>query len=186
MESHFAKNVLQIKNPTQEDIRILLEYLSETSTSIEVELIADDEKECWDILKKECPLIIAAGGLIKNQKNELLFIFRNGLWDLPKGKCEKEENTAECALREIAEECGFDELNLGKELPSTYHIYFYKNSFVLKKTHWFEITTNYKGEFKPETKEGIEKVQWFSKENLHVPLSNTYRSIKDFVQKLDD
>jgi hypothetical protein len=29
--------------------------------------------------------IIAAGGLIVNEKNELLMIFRRNKWDLPKG-----------------------------------------------------------------------------------------------------
>jgi hypothetical protein len=30
--------------------------------------------------------IIAAGGLVFNELNELLMIFRRGKWDLPKGK----------------------------------------------------------------------------------------------------
>jgi len=35
--------------------------------------------------------IIAAGGLVTNENNELLMIFRRGKWDLPKGKADEGE-----------------------------------------------------------------------------------------------
>ena len=35
--------------------------------------------------------IIAAGGLVFNDNNELLMIFRRGKWDLPKGKLDEYE-----------------------------------------------------------------------------------------------
>ena len=40
---------------------------------------------------KSVALIKAAGGVVENENNEILFIFRNGKWDLPKGKVEKKE-----------------------------------------------------------------------------------------------
>ena len=33
-------------------------------------------------------LVIAGGGVVFNKNKEILFIFRNGYWDLPKGKIE--------------------------------------------------------------------------------------------------
>ena len=50
--------------------------------------------------------IIAAGGLVTNENNELLMIFRRGKWDLPKGKLDKGETIEECAIREVEEETG--------------------------------------------------------------------------------
>ena len=40
-------------------------------------------------------LIDAAGGLVENNGN-FLWIFRNGIWDLPKGKLEINENFQIC------------------------------------------------------------------------------------------
>lgn len=184
MEYHFDQNVLQVYAPSQEDIRILVEYLSETSANIDVELNAENAENVWELLKKECPMVSAAGGLVKNDKDQYLFIFRNGVWDLPKGKVEKGEDIEKCAIREVSEECGFDDVVLLRELPHTYHIYFHRDSFVLKKTYWYEMGSNYVGKFKPQAEEGIEKVKWFSKDELSIPLSNTYRSIKEFLLKV--
>ena len=41
-----------------------------------------------------------------NDRGEYLMIHRNGRWDLPKGHVEPGESTAECAVREFAEETG--------------------------------------------------------------------------------
>ncbi|MCH7536140.1 MAG: NUDIX domain-containing protein, partial [Bacteroidetes bacterium] len=53
-------------------------------------------------------LINAAGGIVSNNKNEILFIRRNDRWDLPKGKVEEMEEFSECAVREVQEECGIN------------------------------------------------------------------------------
>ena len=38
---------------------------------------------------KHFTVIKAAGGLVKNNKGEILLIFRRGKWDLPKGKLDE-------------------------------------------------------------------------------------------------
>ena len=50
----------------------------------ELKIITDN----WDDFCAKYILIQAAGGLVYNSKNQLLMIFRNGKWDLPKGKLE--------------------------------------------------------------------------------------------------
>ena len=45
-----------------------------------------------NIIKKKFPEIIAAGGKVYNDAAEVLFIYRDKKWDLPKGKVEKKEN----------------------------------------------------------------------------------------------
>ena len=60
--------------------------------------------------------IEAAGGIVENEKKELLFIYRLGKWDLPKGKVEKGESIAETAVREVEEETGATNLKLKKKV----------------------------------------------------------------------
>ena len=50
--------------------------------------------------------IKAAGGLVLNDKNEVLLIYRRNKWDLPKGKVDEEEKLRAAALREVGEETG--------------------------------------------------------------------------------
>ena len=69
------------------------------------------------------PKIVAAGGIVINDKNETLFIFRDEKWDLPKGKAEKNENITQTAIREVKEETGIKDLIIVKPLDKTYHIF---------------------------------------------------------------
>ncbi len=57
-------------------------------------------------------LILAAGGLVLNEKGEVLFMFRKGKWDLPKGKLDPGETMDACALREVMEETGLVQVEL--------------------------------------------------------------------------
>ena len=65
---------------------------------------AADLELAWQAFKQNFTVIEAAGGVVmKNQ--EMLFIYRNGKWDLPKGKLEINESIPLCAVREVEEEC---------------------------------------------------------------------------------
>jgi len=128
----------------------------------------------------------AAGGVVKNKKEELLFIKRMGRWDLPKGKMEKGETPEKTAIREVAEECGLCHHEIVKKLPSTVHLYrspFIKkdNDWVIKKTFWFEMTLNEDERLKPQTEEDISMVRWFSMDQLAVVRNSTYRSLKGLL-----
>jgi 8-oxo-dGTP pyrophosphatase MutT (NUDIX family) len=127
--------------------------------------------------------IEAAGGIVQNTKTkQLLFIFRNEVWDIPKGKIEKGEKSKEGAIREIEEECGIKNLSITGELSPTYHIYFAYGKYVIKKTHWFTLTTN-ELDVKPELEEGITEVKWFDLEELNLIKENTFESIKDVLEE---
>ncbi len=123
-------------------------------------------------------IIEAAGGVVKNSKGEILFIFRNGIWDLPKGKIEKNESIKDAALREVEEECGIKQLKMDKLIDRTYHIYKINNLHILKITHWFLMHSDFRGEFFPQLEEGITRVQWVSRGNLTKVLVNTFANIK--------
>ena len=89
-----------------------------------------------------------------------LWIFRNGCWDLPKGKLEPAEDFKTAALREVQEECGLDnQLKISKLLHVSFHTYIQNSKSILKRTHWYKM--NYKI-VKTPIEEGIEKAQWFN------------------------
>jgi len=134
------------------------------------------------ILELRFRIVKAGGGIVLNSKKEILFIFRKGKWDLPKGKAEKGENIEECAVREIEEECGISEPVISHELITTFHKYKSKKQECLKKTYWFLM--NYKGNEKltPQLEESITKVKWISIDKLDKVYNNTFPSIKDVLE----
>ena len=131
-----------------------------------------------NIFKKKFPEIIAAGGKVINNKSEILFIYRNKKWDLPKGKAEKNEIISETALREVEEETGIKNLSIIKPLEKTYHIFKRGDKYYLKTTYWFEMKSDFNGKFKPQKKEGITRVEWIGIENLSSVLPKSYPNIR--------
>ncbi len=63
------------------------------------------------------------GTWLKMRKGEVLFMFRRGKWDLPKGKLDPGETLEACALREVEEETGVGQLELKNFLLVTEHTY---------------------------------------------------------------
>jgi 8-oxo-dGTP pyrophosphatase MutT (NUDIX family) len=84
-------------------------------------------------------LIEAAGGLVLNERGNLLMIFRRGKWDLPKGKRDAGESIETCAVREVEEETGLAGVQLMKAVGQTNHSYLdpFTNLPTLKITYWF-------------------------------------------------
>lgn len=128
--------------------------------------------------------IVAAGGVVQNADGATLFIYRNDKWDLPKGKLEKGESVAICAVREVEEECGISGLEILNELPSTWHTYEHKGRNVLKRTYWFSMGLKHQqNDLVPQLEEGITDVRWVSGD-LNQQRSNTYNSINDLLDKI--
>ena len=82
--------------------------------------------------------IKAAGGVVIQGKR-ILFIKKNGRWDLPKGKLKKRANRKKTAIREICEETGLKKKNLKilQVLIPTYHHIKLKGNINVKETFWF-------------------------------------------------
>ena len=137
-----------------------------------------DEKEILKKMKEKIPVCKAGGGLVYNKNGAVLFIFRNGKWDLPKGGIEKGEEIEDTAMREVEEETGVDQLIISKKLQKTYHIFKRGGKYKLKITHWFEMQTNFEGTTTPQLKEGIEKAVWLNPEEIKDALKNSYENIK--------
>jgi len=141
-------------------------------------IVADTPDDVLADFYKICEVRIAAGGKVVNSKGEILFIKREGVWDLPKGFVEKGESLEQGALREIEEETGVSNLEIIDELTTTYHTYRYRGNLVLKVSHWFNVKTSFDGELKPQTEEGITEVKWLRPSEVDKALKNTWENIK--------
>ena len=137
-----------------------------------------DEKLIMKTLRAKLPVEKAGGGLVYNAKGEVLFIFRNGKWDLPKGGTEKNETIEETAMREVEEETGVNGLSIKEKLQKTYHIFKRNGRYKLKITQWFEMQTNFEGITEGQAEEGIERVEWIHPKEIPTLLENSYENIK--------
>ncbi|RTY87723.1 NUDIX hydrolase [Flavobacterium sp. RSP15] len=137
-----------------------------------------DESLIMKTLKAKIPVTKAGGGLVYNKKGEVLFIFRNGKWDLPKGGIEKGEEIENTAMREVEEETGVNGLTISHKLQKTYHVFRRNGKYKLKITHWFEMQSDFEGTPHGQLEEGIDKVAWMNPEQIEEALKNSYENIK--------
>ena len=128
-------------------------------------------------LSDENDMLLSAKTLAQNELKQLLFIYRHDKWDLPKGKIEKGETLQNAAIREVKEECGFRNLDLGRQVSTTYHIYEEKGRQVLKISYWFQMFSE-DHDLKPQVEEGITEVQWMDEAKMAKILKNTYPNIE--------
>jgi len=133
------------------------------------------------IMNKRFRIVEAGGGLVVNKNGEILFIFRRGKWDLPKGKLEKKEKVKEGAIREVEEECGITEPVIREELITTMHKFKNKGKDCIKKTHWFVMDYNGEEELIPQLEEDITKAKWMKVDKFSKVYQNTFPSIADVL-----
>lgn len=144
----------------------------------EVRLIGKNDNKLIKKFLKLLPNVIAGGGKVYNEKGDILFIYRNSKWDLPKGKVEKNETIENTALREVEEETGVRGLEIIKPLDTTYHIFKRHGKYKIKITYWFAMKTKFDGILQPQQNEGITKVEWLSPLETKKALENSYANIK--------
>lgn len=139
------------------------------------------EKETLDRILSKVKRLNAAGGLVTDPQGNHLMIYRNGVWDLPKGKQEEGEDISVTALREVKEESGVDAA-LGKFLLTTRHSYWMDGELIVKSTYWYSMKAGKDTRTCPQSEEGIEKCEWVTEENLDYRLANTYPSVLDVFE----
>lgn len=130
--------------------------------------------------------IIAAGGIVKNEQGEILFQFRRGKWDLPKGKLDEGETIEECAVREVEEETGLKNIQLGELVDKTTHFYKEKGKEIEKETYWYAMKVQGEQQLVPQIEEDILELRWVKEIDLKEYLSNSYSNIIDIVEKYYD
>lgn len=155
----------------------------EKSEKSQVLVYHSDVAEIWRSFVSGFVFIEAAGGLVRNAKNDLLVIRRLGVWDLPKGKLEDGETIKEAAVREVEEECGVSALEITGEAILMYHTYKMRGKSFLKRTYWYPMQTTAKDELVPQTEEDITDVQWWPQERMQEIIDDTYSSIASLLRE---
>lgn len=117
----------------------------------------------------------AAGGLTIDCNDQILFIFKNGRWDLPKGLVDRGNTAEKTALNETSEETGLkaEKIEVLTELIPTIHVSKFNKTRSLKYTRWFLLRySGERSEFAPQKEEGIEHCEWIPLWDLDRPLAN--------------
>ncbi len=143
-------------------------------------LLTEKKDTLIDHLKDQFKIIKAAGGLVVKD-GRILMMFRLGMWDLPKGKLNKNEDDTLGALREVEEECNIKVAITGA-LPNTWHSYAFKGKKILKKTSWFTMQCLDDTYMKPQAEEYIEEVRWMTPDEVLEVLPESYASIQFVIR----
>lgn len=123
--------------------------------------------------------VFAAGGIVENENKELLFMFRNGYWDLPKGHWESGESLPFTAKREVREETGIKDLEIIDFVGISFHTYNMYGRHEIKHTYWYKMKTSSKERLLPQTEEGIRELRWIKQEDLGEVLKQSYPNIRN-------
>lgn len=191
--------------------KALREWLNEFERKSSDTVLTIWSEESFDQLKDTFfglyEKVEAAGGIVFNEHEEMLFIHRNGKWDLPKGKINgKDRRKAEkkraeqpgksgkndpgeqvariAALREVKEETGLKTLKIISGLPSTYHIYYVGERRIIKHTRWFRMLGSTGDSLKPQIDEGIIIARWIPSNSLGCVFMHTYESLKPLIKSV--
>ncbi len=142
-----------------------------------IALESPDPDLLFEVFQKRFARVQAAGGVVEDGEWVLL-IHRRGKWDLPKGKLDEGESLEACAVREIREETGLQDLKLGEPLLVTYHAYQYEGIPSLKESFWYRLQGNRKDLLAPQTDEGIDACIWVKRPDLASYRAGTHASLR--------
>ena len=163
----------------------ITKFLQKLQFTKKLYVISENIERIFDEFRASLPFIEAAGGLVVDDAAKVLMIFRNGRWDLPKGKLEPGERIEDCAVREVSEECGLriEELQRKEPITHTFHCYRIREQWVLKRTAWYHMRYVGGQRPQPQTVEGITRAEWIEPERVPELLSGTYYTIGDVFRE---
>lgn len=164
------------KEPSDAELSEAVEHLIKANKPTQV-IYTNDQNKTLSRISAYFDWVEASGGIIKDQENKYLMIFRRGHWDLPKGKIDPGELPYEAAVREIEEETGIRGVDLQNSLPPSYHIYSFNQKWVLKKTHWFLLWANSLQPLDLQKEEDIERAEWMSASKIRAISDQIYPSL---------
>jgi len=168
-------------DPDFNKIQEILSTIDQDTQHTDFYFVTTDPEKLFIDFYSRMRKMAAAGGVIVNELNQFLFIFRRGKWDLPKGKIDGEETEEQAAIREVQEETGVQQVAISSRLNSSYHVYSIGSEWILKETHWFVMKANSQEKVFPQAEEGITEVRWVKPEDLKKMSEQVYRSLKSVV-----
>ncbi len=186
--SNQDRRILQVTYKDVVELKKITEYINRNKDLESTHILGKNDAELWNDFLSLYLLIDAAGGMVFNERNEVLLIYRNNTWDLPKGKVEKGETIEEAAVREVMEETGLQQVNILAPVDVqpcgnvTYHTYIHpvKKRVVLKTTYWYLMRCETQAVI-PQQEEGITEVRWVPIGDLPKYEVKTYGSIRDVM-----
>lgn len=178
-----ANGCASIFADTESVSRTKIVKILETSNFLSV--ISHDPQTTFAAFAAEFTPVVAAGGIVVNDRGEWLMMRRNDRWDLPKGHLECDERLDECAAREISEETGV-EAEVVCPLCETLHAYYFPKTlrWELKRTHWYLLHAVAASTLCPQTEEGIECVAWCSPQEVAENLREAFPTIRCVAEAL--
>ncbi len=149
-----------------------------------VVFVVEDKTSIEQQIKGYYKVVKAAGGVVFNDDDKILMMYRLGKWDLPKGKRDDDEKSKTTAVREVEEECNISVI-LGEKICTTWHTYAMGNNKILKRTKWYIMQCTDDTHMKPQTEEGIEELSWMDEKQVQKALLNSYSSIRYVFDELN-
>lgn len=165
------------------DIGTLVKMFEASESLARIFIPTHHTEKMYRRLCAEFKEVNAAGGLVSNKRGDYLLINRSGLWDLPKGHQEAGEDISITALREVEEETGVSDLELGELVCITDHCYLRGGEWHLKHTWWYKMLYTNPVDLTPQREEDISKAAWVAKSSLPPFLKNTYPSILEVFRE---
>ena len=176
---------IHMMDPTKEMLRDLPNVLKQHPALSEVLIESSTLEATWMTFCSGYYELAAAGGVVKDAEGHVLWIQRNGKWDLPKGKLERGEKLEEAAVREVFEETGIEQLTITGEAFNTFHTYEAGGVIHLKSTFWYPMLhSGIQTPGRPQTIEGITDVTWLKPPFSEEVMRKTFGSIKVVLEAL--
>lgn len=169
-------------SPSDEEVAQTIRLLERGELPMAV-LRSPNPETVMEQVKSHFTEFVAAGGLITNATGEVLLMFRRGKWDMPKGKQDEGESLEACALREVQEETGLQNIRLGHLITETWHYYSLKEKRILKHSYWYRMYFTGTELTVPQIEEDIVDIQWIRPDNLGKYMQYSYQNIVDVVAK---
>ena len=176
-------NSVELHLGSERDLPALVEMFESSEFLSRIYLPTADIETTYREFCARFKEVNAAGGLVSNRRGDVLLINRYGLWDLPKGHQEAGENLEVTALREVREETGVSQLELGPPICVTDHCYRRDGVWHLKHTHWYSMLYTDPVDLTPQREEDITKAAWVARSSLSPFLKNTYPSIVEVFRE---
>ncbi len=165
--------------------KMLLSYidmLEKTDRFDEVLIHSSTPKLLVKDLESLYKVVKASGGVVNDGDDNILFIFRRGHWDLPKGKIEVGESKKVAAIREVAEETGIGHIKLHSRVITTRHAFKHKGKRALKKTYWYKMEAPNQ-ELIPQAEEEITEARWVKLSEVEQLSGPMFKNIMDVITR---
>lgn len=179
-EHPIAEGYLSFTGAFPRSFRLAVEHLSKlASLGAMIEDIS--ERSLWEELYDLYEPVDAGGGVVMNEEGKVLMIYRRGKWDLPKGKRDDGEDIAACALREVQEETGLQNISLGEKICDTYHVYTQNRENLLKHTAWYRMAATGNEKLIPQKEENILEARWVPEPDLGPIVLKSYEAVREVL-----